>query len=73
MPGAYARTATQALNNATHRWTYKLANQGLSDACRDRPEFISGINCMGGELTSPAVGEALHLPVADPVAMLGLE
>src|ERR1017187_6990797 len=34
MPGAYARTATQALTNATYRCIEMLADHGLGEACR---------------------------------------
>src|ERR1700742_1844339 len=33
MPGAYARTSTQALTNATYRYVELLANHGLKGAC----------------------------------------
>jgi alanine dehydrogenase len=72
MPGAYARTATQALNNATHRWTHLLVDKGLTEACRIRPEFISGINCAQGKLTSQPVGESHGIAVADAAELLGL-
>lgn len=72
MPGAYSRTATQALNNVTHRWTLLLAEQGLKDACRQRPELLSGINCTGGKLTCNPVGEAHSLAVSNPAEVLEL-
>src|SRR6202000_993157 len=37
MPGAYARTATQALNNVTYRYIELLADLGLKDACEKQP------------------------------------
>ncbi len=66
MPGAYARTATQALNNSTQRWTTMIADEGVPKACVVRPELISGINCMKGKLTCGPVGEAHGIEVADP-------
>src|SRR5207302_5944306 len=33
MPGAYARTATQALTNVTYRYIELLADSGLAEAC----------------------------------------
>ncbi len=34
MPGAYSRTATQALTNATFRYIEMLADHGLAEACQ---------------------------------------
>src|SRR5262249_555117 len=58
MPGAYARTATQALTNVTYRYIETLADLGLKEACQKQPALISGINVMGGKLTHKAVAEA---------------
>lgn len=63
MPGAYARTSTQALCNSTQRWTSLIADHGLATACKNQPELISGINCIKGELTCRPVGEAHGLSV----------
>jgi alanine dehydrogenase len=61
MPAAYARTATQALTNVTHRYVEMLANHGLAEACALAPELVGGINAHNGHLTGPAVGQALGL------------
>ena len=58
MPGAYARTATQALTNVTYRYIELLADSGLAEACERQPALASGINVMGGKLTHKAVAEA---------------
>jgi alanine dehydrogenase len=58
MPGAYARTATQALTNVTYRYIEMLADLGLKEACQKQPALIGGINVMGGKLTHKAVAEA---------------
>lgn len=58
MPGAYARTATQALTNVTYRYVETLADHGLAEACHRHPALIGGINVMGGRLTHKAVAEA---------------
>jgi alanine dehydrogenase len=58
MPAAYARTATQALTNATYRYVELLADIGLEGACRKQPTLIGGINTRGGRLTCNAVAEA---------------
>jgi alanine dehydrogenase len=40
MPGAYSRTATQALNNVTHPWTLLIAEKGVAGACAVRKELL---------------------------------
>jgi alanine dehydrogenase len=70
MPGAYARTATQALNNVTHRWTTLLAERGLRGACEDQPDLLTAINTANGKLTCPPVGNAHDIPVTDPAEAL---
>jgi alanine dehydrogenase len=72
MPGAYARTATQALSNVTQRWTGLLADEGVVGACQKRAEFFSGINCHGGHITCGAVAEAHDLPYVSAKDALGL-
>jgi alanine dehydrogenase len=51
MPGAYARTATQALTNVTFNYLQLLADHGLVEACRRQPALRSGINVMDGKVT----------------------
>lgn len=65
MPGAYSRTATQALTNVTHRYLTLLADHGLEEACRLKPELLSGINCHRGQLTCRPVAEAHALPFSE--------
>ncbi len=67
MPGAYARTATQALTNVTHRYLEALADLGLSEACRQHPELALGINIQNGQLTHRGVAEAHGMPYTSPV------
>ena len=71
MPGAYSRTATQALNNVTHPWTLLIAERGLAGACTTRKELIGGINTMAGKFTCLPVAEAHGLPYTDPAGLLG--
>jgi alanine dehydrogenase len=58
MPGAYARTATQALTNVTHRYVELLADHGLGEACERQPALVGGINVMNGQVTCKAVADA---------------
>ncbi|MFC4993826.1 alanine dehydrogenase [Rubritalea tangerina] len=64
MPGAYARTATQALNNVTHSWTALIAENGVASAALKRPELINGINCTKGKLTCEPVATAHGIPLS---------
>jgi alanine dehydrogenase len=66
MPGAYSRTATQALTNATSRFIEMLADHGLAEACRLQPALVGGINVMGGKVTHPAVAAAHGLQYSAP-------
>lgn len=58
MPAAYARTATQALTNVTHRYVELLADCGLEDACARQPALRGGVNVRDGKVTCEAVAEA---------------
>jgi alanine dehydrogenase len=61
MPGAYARTATQALTNVTARFVEFLAEGGVEGAIRKEPGLASGINVMDGSIRNKAVAEAHNL------------
>jgi alanine dehydrogenase len=67
MPGAYARTATQALTNATNRYIELLADHGLAEACQRQPALLGGINVMGGKVTHPAVAAAHGMAFTPPI------
>ena len=66
MPGAVARTATQALTNATSPFVIALADKGWMQACADDPHLLNGLNFHAGQVTYTAVGEALGLPTEAP-------
>src|SRR6185437_4244619 len=66
MPGAYARTATQALTNVTYRYIELLADEGLAEACEKQPALLSGVNIMNGRITHRAVAETHGLPLTKP-------
>ena len=67
MPGAYARTSTQALSNATARYVELLADLGLEGACKKQPALVGGINTRDGRMTYEAVAEAHGLKYQAPV------
>jgi alanine dehydrogenase len=58
MPGAYPRTATLALTEATLPYALRLANDGLAALTADAG-FAKGVNTHGGRLHCRAVAEAL--------------
>ena len=60
MPGAVPLTSSHALNNATLLMGLELANKGL-DALRQNPHLLNGLNVHKGQITHPAVAEALDL------------
>jgi len=62
MPGAYARTATQALTNATIPYAAKIANLGVERALRQMADLRQGLNTWGGGVIHPAVAEATGHP-----------
>jgi len=66
MPGAFARTATQALTNVTYRYLEMLADWGLAEACQKQPALIGGINVMKGHVTHKAVADAHGLKYVSP-------
>ena len=61
MPGAYARTATQALTNATLSYALKMADLGVETAMRQMPDLRLGPEhpgrrrhlCRGGRSPRP--------------------
>ncbi|MCF7854361.1 MAG: alanine dehydrogenase [Candidatus Pacebacteria bacterium] len=61
MPGAYARTATQALSHSTLPYVLRLANVGLARAMRDVPELRPGLNTHQGNVTYRKVADALGM------------
>ena len=62
MPGAYARTATISLNNATYPFIEKLANSGYKKALREDKHLRNGLNVFKGKLTHPAVAKSQNRP-----------
>ncbi|WP_428739220.1 alanine dehydrogenase [Sulfurimonas sp.] len=58
MPGAYPRTSTFALTNATLPYIKALAKYGAQSVCEEMPVMISSLNTYDGVLYNKAVGEA---------------
>lgn len=60
MPAACARTATQALTNATLPYVLRLANQGWRQALRNDTGLRNGLNLCLGTVTHTRVAEDLR-------------
>ena len=58
MPGAYPRTSTLALTNATLRYVKLLANKGIEKAIGENAEIRSSLNTYRGEITNEALKKA---------------
>jgi alanine dehydrogenase len=67
MPGAYARTATLALTNATLPYVQRLAaagSVGLMHLLDELPDLRTGLNTRHGDLFCPGVAHAHDLKLA---------
>lgn len=58
MPGAYPRTSTYALTNATLPWILTLANNGVDKALADFLPLRKSLNLRDGKIVNEAVAEA---------------
>jgi alanine dehydrogenase len=63
MPGAVPITSTYALTNATLPYVIDIAERGVRQALEASDGLRKGLNVDHGEITHPAVAEALGLPV----------
>ena len=70
MPGAVARTSTQALNNATLPYIIKLADNGWQKTLANDRHFLNGLNVCQGHVTNQAVADSLHYDYVDPKTLL---
>lgn len=70
MPGAAPRTSSEALVHATLPFGLQLADKGL-DALKANRHLAKGLNVLRGELTHPAVAEALGKSFVDPYGAWG--
>ena len=71
VPAAVPHTSTYALTNATLPYVLEVAEGGVLGAVRADPALRSGVTTVGGQVTNPAVADALGLEASDPVACLG--
>ena len=61
MPGAYPRTSTLALTNATLPYIKTLADKGIEEAIHKIASIESALNTYRGEVTNKAVAVALGI------------
>jgi alanine dehydrogenase len=63
MPGAVAKTSTQALCNATFPYVRRLANKGLDQFLKTDTGHAKALNLSNGQIMNAAVADAFsHLP-----------
>src|SRR5205814_9206462 len=59
VPASVPRTSTYALTNATLPYLVELASRGLREVVAVDPALAHGVNTVNGQVTNPAVAEAL--------------
>jgi len=72
MPGAVAKTSTQALNNATLPFSLALADKGAARALAEDEHLRAGLNVHAGRVTYKAVADALGLDCVPAETALGV-
>ncbi len=70
MPGGVAKTATDALTNATLPFVVTLANTGWQRACADDIHLCRGLNVVKGNITCAEVAKSLAYPYTNPIDIL---
>ena len=60
MPGAYPKTASIALTNATFPYIKKLANEGISEAIKNDDSLRFGVNVFNGFVTNRVIAELFN-------------
>lgn len=68
MPGAFPRTSTLALTNATLPYVLQLAEKG--EKALNNPELFLGVNMFGGHVTNKGVADAFGLQLSDLSSLL---
>jgi alanine dehydrogenase len=70
MPGACARTATEALSHAVTPYMLELAHKGVKATLLDNEEMLLGLNTYQGYVTHPQVAEDLGYTYENPKTLL---
>ena len=70
MPGAYPKTASLALTNATFEYVRTLAN-GTFQALKNDKSLRLGVNICKGKLTNPAVAKVFDFEYTELQSLIG--
>jgi alanine dehydrogenase len=70
MPGAYARTATFGITNATMPYVRAIANTGWKQAMQDDPALLKGLNAHAGDLTYRRVADDFSMDWTNPEQLI---
>jgi alanine dehydrogenase len=71
IPGAFPRTSTFALTNATFPYILEIADKGHEKAMKENAALRKGLNLIDGKVVYQAVAEGFGLPfVRNPFASL---
>jgi alanine dehydrogenase len=70
MPGACARTSTQALTNSTMDYALEIANKGYRQALRENIGLRDGLNVCFGHIANECVAHDLGYPYVPPEELL---
>jgi alanine dehydrogenase len=62
IPGAYARTSTFALTNATFPYVLQIADKGYERAFEENEVLRRGVKLIDGEVVCQGVAESLEMP-----------
>ena len=70
MPGAVARTSTQALANATLPYGLKIAKLGVEAACKADKGLMQGLNTYDGKVTFKGVSDAFGMEYVEAETLI---
>ena len=70
MPGAVARTSTQALANATLPYGLKIAKMGAEAACKADKGLLQGLNTYNGKVTFKGVSDAFGMEYVEAETLI---
>ena len=65
MPGAYPKSATTALTNATFEYVLKLADMGTIESIKSNKALALGVNVFNGVMTNSAIAKLQGLEFQD--------
>lgn len=71
MPGAVAKTSSEALTNATLRYALEIANLGYKAALKNDKALRQGLNIYEGKVTNQFVADDLNYKYTPAEALLG--